>query len=401
MFSKRVQQIPGSPTVALNSKAKALKAAGHRVFNFTIGEPDFVTPQPVTEAAIIALKNGQTKYGAPGGGQQLREAFADKLRRENSLEYSPSQIVCGMGAKELLFHTALALLDKGDKAIVMAPYWVSYPAHICAAEGTPIVIPPPNDFGRERIDFDQIEKALTENIVKLIYLNSPNNPSGYVFTSQDLSRLAVLLRKFPETIIITDEIYEYLTYGHHHLSLLQVAPDLKERTIIIHGLAKNFAMTGWRVGFAAAPQEIASVLTKLQSQSSTCLPGFIESAAVLALENGRDLVQNELQAYERRRELILQEVKKIPNVEAVTPEGAFYLFLNCKESIAQLTDISSTNQLAEILLTKYFIATVPGEAFGTPGYLRLSFSISEPDILEGINHLREAFKDLAAQSEGS
>jgi aspartate aminotransferase len=394
-FSRRIQAIPGSPTVTLNAKANELMKAGAPVINFTVGEPDFATPEVIVETAIQSLKKGRTKYGSPGGGMPLRKAIAEKLARENQLKFGPENIVCGMGAKEILFHLALGLLNEGDEAMVLAPYWVSYTAHIQAAGATPVIVPMPADFPTSRIDIAALERHATER-TKMIFLNSPNNPSGYVFTESLLLELGNFLRQ-KDWWIISDEIYEYLTFASDHRSLLNFFPELMDRFILVHGVAKNFAMTGWRLGFAGCPPPVAKVLTNLQSQSSTCIPGFIEDAAQKAFELGRSVVRSELVAMKARAEFASQAASKLPHCRSFSPEGAFYLFLDVRELLQHSTSkgVKNAMELCAYLLERHHVALVPGEAFGAPGFIRLSYATSNQNISEGITRMAAAFSALS------
>ncbi len=393
-FSRKIQSIPGSPTVALNAKANELMKAGAPVINFTVGEPDFPTPDIVVEAAIQALRKGRTKYGSPGGGMPLRKAIADKFKRENQLEFEPANIVAGMGAKEILFHLCLGLLNEEDEAIVMAPYWVSYTAHVQATGAKAAVVPMPVDFPTTRIDIDAIEKVATSK-TRMFILNSPNNPAGYVLKESELRRLGEYLCT-KDWWIISDEIYEYLSFTSEHQSLLNLFPELRDRFILVHGVAKNFAMTGWRVGFACCPPAVAKILTNLQSQSSTCLPGFIEDAAQKALELGKSLVRTEIVTMKMRADLAYQQATALPDCSVFKPEGAFYLFIDVRRLLSRIlrTNIKSAMDLCSYLLDKHHVALVPGEAFGAPGFLRLSYATSDHNITEGLKRMRLAFGEL-------
>jgi aspartate aminotransferase len=393
-FSRRIQSIPGSPTVALNAKANELQKAGAPVINFTVGEPDFPTPDIIVETAITSLRKGRTKYGSPGGGMPLRKAISDKFKRENQLEFEPANIVAGMGAKEILFHLCLGLLNEEDEVIVMAPYWVSYTAHVQAAGAKASVVPMPVDFPKTRLDIAAIERAATPN-TRMFILNSPNNPAGYVLDESELRRLGeYLLTK--DWWIISDEIYEYLSFTSEHRSLLNYFPELRDRFILVHGVAKNFAMTGWRVGYACCPPAVAKVLTNLQSQSSTCLPGFIEDAAQKAFELGKALVRTELVTMKMRSDLAFEHAATLPDCSTFRPEGAFYLFIDVRPLLGRNLPgkIRSAMDLCGYLLDKYHVALVPGEAFGAPGFLRLSYATSDHNITEGLKRMRQAFLEL-------
>ncbi len=392
-FSRRIAALPPSPTVSLNAKAKELESAGQKVLNFTVGEPDFDTPDIVVEAAIAAMRKGRTKYGAAGGGLPLRKAIAAKFARENQIEHNPADIVVGMGAKELLFHLSLALLNDGDEVLIPAPYWVSYPAHVMAAGAVPVIIPM-HEFEQSGITPQTIAKYATAK-TRAIILNSPNNPSGYVMSRENIEELGSYLES-KSWWVISDEIYEYLAFDRPHVSLAQTTPKLRDRLILVHGLAKGYAMTGWRVGFALTPPAVTKPLNILQSQSSTCLPGFIEDASVVALNHGRSLLEDKFTDLQRRRDLVVDRVKQLPGVRYIPPEGAFYIFLDIREALASARKLKDNNSLkfGEYLLSQYHVATVPGDAFGAPGYLRISYATAESEIREGLERVGQALQSI-------
>lgn len=388
-FSQRMSTLPASPTVALNAKAKQLSAEGTKIFNFSVGEPDFETPQPIVDTAIAALKAGRTKYGQAGGGIALRTAIAKKFERENQINHSPDHIVVGVGAKELLFHISLAILNDGDEVLIPAPYWVSYPAHVLAAGARPVIIPM-SEFETNGLTPQVIEKYATPK-TKAIIINSPNNPAGYVLNRDTLETLGVYLESKPWWVI-SDEIYEYLAFDKPHTSLAQTSADLREKLIVVHGMAKGYAMTGWRVGFALTPEKLTKILKVIQSQSSTCLPGFIEDAAETALHLGRDLMESQCLSLRKRRDLALEIVRSWQKISFIQPEGAFYLFLDLRQALASAEKVldNSTLKFGDYLLSKHHVATVPGEAFGAPGFLRISYATSESDLREGLSRIEKA-----------
>jgi aspartate aminotransferase len=390
--SRRILNVKSSPTVALNAKAKALAKEGAKVLNFTVGEPDFPTPAPVVEKAIAALQAGRTKYGPAGGSPEFREAIAAKLRRENNLQFPAEDIVCGVGAKELLFHIFLALLNDGDEVLVPSPYWVSYPDQILAAGGKPVFLPVSENMGEAPIKIADIERLATPRTVGII-LNSPNNPAGYMFSEALSHELGQYLSHKPWWIV-SDEIYEYMAFDRQHVSLLALFPELKDRFIHVNGMSKGYAMTGWRVGYCAGPKAIMKIVRDLQSHSSTCLPPFIEEAATFAISQGPGLLEKEIANLRHRRDLAASLAAQIPGVSFAAPQGAFYLFLNVSEALGQAKQKIDTFTLAEQLLMKHHMALVPGDAFGAPGYLRLSYATSEATITEGMSRLAAALKEL-------
>ena len=393
-ISQFVKRLSPSPTLALNARAKQLQASGKNILNFSVGEPDFPTEESICEKAIEALRQGKTKYGPPGGGLKLREALAAKLKRENKLNYSAEQIVCGMGAKELLFHLFLAILDPEDEVIVQAPYWVSYVEQIRACGAKAVVIPAAKDPSQDPLNLSSLESYSSEKTVAYL-LCSPNNPGGYVVSQSDLEKLARFLQE-KNWWIVSDEVYEYLSYDKPHLSLLELLSSLQDRFIHVNSFSKSFAMTGWRVGYTAGPQSLMKELKKIQSHSSSCLPPFIEEAATFAAEQGKKLMKGKLELLAKRRDRVLEGLKSFPDgVRFVEPQGAFYLFLDLRELLAGSKDYAPHNSLAfcEMLLTDYHMAVVPGEAFGSPGFLRFSYATSDEMIDQGLDLLNQAIKN--------
>ncbi len=393
-LSRRISQLQPSPTVALNMKAKELAEQGHKVINFSVGEPDFPTPAPIVEAAIDALRQGKTKYGAAGGGLPLRKAISAKLEKENQLNYPPSQIVVGVGAKEILFHLALALINEGDEVLIPAPYWVSYTEHVLAAGGKPVIIPCPQSHDAPRLTPEMIKPFVTER-TKGIMLTSPHNPAGYAIGQKELDDLGRFLEDKPWWIV-SDEIYEYMSYDEPHVSLATINPRLRDRFILVNGFSKGYAMTGWRVGYMAGPPAVADLVRTLQTQSSTCLPMFVEEGALKALSIGPQLMQEKMQVLKHRRDMAVQLLSSIPGVAMIPPRGAFYVFVDIRKVLAKSPLYSNDNSLAfsARLLESHHVAMVPGEAFGTPGFLRLSYAVHEDTLKDGLARLREALASV-------
>lgn len=381
-LSSRILSVKSSPTVALNAKAKALGKDGIKVYNFAVGEPDFPTPASVVEVATKALAAGRTKYGPAGGSPEFRQAIADKLARENQVNFKPDEIVVGIGAKEILFHICLATINEGDEVIIPAPYWVSYPDQVIAAGGKPVCLDLPRNIALKPIEIEMLRRAATPRTTAII-LNSPNNPAGYVFDEAQMRELGTFLRDKPWWII-SDEIYEYLAFDRPHVSLLKMFPELADRFILVNGMSKGYAMTGWRVGYCAGPARAMKLVRDLQSHSSTCLPPFIEDAATFAIKQGPSLLADGLKAMQRRRDLAA-EILRDAGIGFVAPQGAFYVFIDTgrKDSMA----------LGEQLLMKHHVAMVPGEAFGAPGYLRMSYATDERTIEDGLKRLVSALRE--------
>ena len=381
-LSRRIANIKPSPTLALNAKANLLKKQGHNVLNFSVGEPDYQTPDIIVQKAIESLKAGRTKYTPAGGGPELRDAIVAKLKRDNNLDFKASQIVVGCGAKEILFHITLALLNDGDEVILTAPCWVSYADQIKAAGAIPVIVPLPQTG---KISLADIEKHASPK-TKMFMLNTPNNPTGYVLTLDETKELTNYLKQ-KNWWVISDEIYEYMAFDSEHISPLQVCPELKDRFILVNGLSKAFAMTGWRVGYCAAPQAIADVVKSLQSHSSTCLPGFIEDAAVVGLNAGKPLMAADVARLKTRRGIAIQTLDKCGGFKYIKPQGAYYIFIDVRD---HLKNGMTSYELSENLLEKYHLAMAPGEAFGSPGWLRLSYATNEDTIKQGIERLHQA-----------
>ena len=392
-LSRRICSLKISPTVALNGKAKKLRAQGLEVLNFAVGEPDYLTPEPIIETAIAALKNGKTKYGPAGGSEALRQAICKKLHKENDLSFQSSQVVCGIGAKEILFHIFLSLLNEGDEVLLTAPFWVSYQDQIKAAGGVPILIP--MNGGEPALNPEDIEKYASPKTVAYV-LCSPNNPAGYALSAGALTELGQYFSK-KDWWIISDEIYEYLSFDAPHSSLLKICPDLQDRFILVNGLSKSFAMTGWRVGYTAGPQQVMNLVKSLQSHSSTCIPPFIEEAATWAVAQGEKLVEEQVQILKKRRDLALDCLQKIPRVNCIKPQGAFYIFVDLREVLTSASRFGNEDSMGfcEYLLEERHLAMVPGEAFGAPGFLRFSYATDEKTITKGLEGLKAAIGALA------
>lgn len=395
-LSRKIASLKPSPTVALNGAAKELRQKGIDVFNFAVGEPDFPTPKIITEKAIESLREGRTKYGPPGGGALIKDSIIQKLAQENGLSYQPDQIVVGIGAKELLFHLFLSLINDGDEVIVFAPYWVSYTDQILAAGGRPVVVPMAQDQESPRITPAMIEAHVSEK-TKAVVINSPNNPGGYVLSRTELEILGQYFQDKPYWVI-SDEIYEYMSFDEEHHSLGNLEPELMDRYIHVNGLSKGAAMTGWRVGYLAAPTPVAKLVKTLQSQSSTCLPPFIEDAAVVALKEGKKLLAPQLKTLIERRDLAVKALESIEGVRFIKPQGAFYIFIDIRQILNGQADTPLESSLAfsRTLLEKYHIAMVPGEAFGVAGFLRLSYATDGKTLEAGLTQFKQAINELRA-----
>lgn len=395
MLSERARRVQPSPTLAIDSMAKAMRSEGKDVINFGVGEPDFDTPENIKEAAIRAIRNGFTKYTPASGISELKDAIIDKLRRENSLSYTPEEIIISCGAKHSLYNIAQALLQKGDEVIIPVPYWVSYPEQVVLNDATPVFV------GTEEEDsFILRPEALRESITprtKALILNSPSNPTGTTYRKKDLEAIAEICLRH-NIIIISDEIYEKLVYDDtHHISIASLGPEMKNRTIVVNGLSKCYAMTGWRIGYAAGPKEIIKAMAAIQSQSTSNPTSIAQKAAVEALRGPQDSVRLMVEEFDRRRRYMVSELNSIEGVSCTKPTGAFYVFPRIDSFFGRTVSnsiIKNSSDLCMYLLKEALVATVPGSAFGDDRYIRLSYATSMENIKKGMERIREALKRL-------
>jgi len=379
-----------SPTLKLSSQAKELIKAGEPVINLTAGEPDFSTPEPVLVAARRALDDGRIGYTASAGIPELRSLVAEYYTRTTGQDYSAGEVIVSNGAKQVLYNTLSVLLNEGDKVAVPLPYWVTYPAQVAALRGETVEIKPTNGW---KVTAEDLERDGAGQCRALI-LNSPSNPTGAVYNRAELEDIAEFCRRH-ELFILTDEIYEDLIYTDEgHISLVQVAPDLRHRIMRITGLSKSYAMTGWRVGFGLAPKDTIDAMTRLQSHSTSNICTIVQKAALAAFDC-RAQVEEMRQAFQRRRDLLVSGLQDIPGVKADLPDGAFYLMLDCRELCGPRSREGGCWSLATHLLEKQKLATIPGKPFGAPGCLRLSFASSEDELREAITRLRQGLQEFA------
>ncbi|MFK7872502.1 MAG: pyridoxal phosphate-dependent aminotransferase [Oligoflexales bacterium] len=397
-FSERIQRVQPSPTLTLNSRARDLKSQGLDILNFAVGEPDYGTPKAVVDIGIEALQQGQTRYGPAGGSLDFKNAVCTKVLRDQKIEIHPQQVVAGVGAKELLFHTFQTLLNDGDEVLIHAPAWVSYMEQIKLAGGTPVMIPLELDEQGEVICTPEQLAAYATPKTRAFILCSPNNPAGYTLSQSSFDGLVSFLEK-TQWWVISDEIYEAMSFDRPHLSVMTASSSLSERTVTINGCSKAFAMTGWRVGYAIGPKDFISHMKNLQSHSSSCLPPFVEKAAIHAIEQGpAELMKTELQHLKEKRIFAAECLKNIPYVRAVQNHGTFYLFVDCNDLI-HATELDSSMSLSLRLLEQHHVAVVPGEAFMAPGYLRFSFATDRSTIQKGFDRLKDCVMSLVKDSK--
>ena len=393
--SKRIATLSPSATMAMNQKGKDLKANGIDVINLSVGEPDFNTPDHIKEAAKKAIDNNFSFYPPAQGFPDLREAISNKFKRENNLDFSPEQIVVSAGAKNSLANVILSLIDKDDEVIVPAPYWVTYVELVKVAEGKNIVIKGTidNDF---KVSVDQIEQAITPK-TKAILLCSPSNPTGSVYNKNELESIAKMLEKHSNIFIITDEIYEHINFVGKHESLAQF-DSVKERVVVVNGVSKAYAMTGWRIGYIGAPLWLAKACTKLQGQFLTGPTSIAQKAAVTALNSDQACVAEMNKAFRRRRDLIIDLLKSVDNIKTIVPDGAFYVFPEISSYFGKSDGdrkIENSTDFCMYLLEKAHIATVPGEAFGEPAGFRISYATSDENIVRAVDRMKNALAKLS------
>lgn len=387
-ISKRAMAIHPSPTLTIDAKAKELKAKGFDVVGFGAGEPDFDTPQPIKSSAYQALNDGHTKYTPASGTVELKKAVCTKLLRDQNLQYEPKNVIIGCGAKHVLYNLFQAICDAGDEVLLPAPYWVSYSEQVSLADGRPVIVPTREEAGF-KLSPEEFRAAITSK-TKAIVLNSPSNPTGAVYTREELQGLAdVAVEK--GILVISDEIYEKLIYdGDKHISVAELGPEIKALTFIVNGVSKTFSMTGWRIGYGVGDAEIIKAMSDLQSHSTSNPTTFCQTASIEALVNPPAEVGMMVAEFERRRNYMVERIQKIPGLRCNKPAGAFYVFANISGIIGKNYKgrmITDGDVLAEMLLDSAGVAVVPGSGFGTPEYIRLSYAISKERIEEGLDRI--------------
>lgn len=394
MLSDRARNIKPSPTLAIDAKAKAMKASGVDVVNFGVGEPDFDTPDNIKEAAIRAIRDGFTKYTPVGGIDALKDAVIEKFRNDNGLEYARDEIIVSCGAKHSLYNIAEALYGPGDEVIIPSPYWVSYPDQVVLNDARPVIVKT-LESDAFMLRPEALESQITKK-TKAIILNSPSNPTGRTYDRKALERIAEVVLKHG-LYVISDEIYEKLVYeGAEHVSIASLDSEIKKRTIVVNGLSKSHAMTGWRVGYTAGPKEIIKAMTNIQSQSTSNPNSVAQKAAVEALTGPQAFVQTMRSEFDRRRRFLVSELNAIADVSCITPTGAFYAFPNISGLFGKIDGkpVFSSSDLALFLLEDANVALVPGDAFGDNNYIRLSYATSMENLQKGVERIRSAVGKL-------
>ena len=394
-YSKKAMNITPSITLAITAKAKELKGAGVDVVSFGAGEPDFNTPKNIMDAAIKSMEEGKTKYTPTSGIIELREAICKKLKEDNNLSYNSNQIIVSTGAKQCLADVFMAILNPGDEVIVPIPYWVSYPELIKLADGVPVFVE-----GKEENDYkytlESLNKVVNDN-TKAIIINSPNNPTGTVYSIEELKEIAEFAKKH-DLIIISDEIYEKLIYdGKKHVSVASLSEDAYNRTIVINGFSKSYAMTGWRLGYAAGNAEVIKLMTSVQSHITSNTNSIAQYAGVEALNGPKDEIEKMVKKFEERRNLMIDRIKNITGLSVIRPEGAFYVMINLKNYLGKSINenvINNSVDFSRELLEYEKVAVIPGSAFGLDKYIRLSYATSEELILKGLDRIENFLNKL-------
>ncbi len=398
-LSKRVSGIKPSPTLAIDAKAKALKAQGVDIIGFGAGEPDFDTPDNIKEAAIKAIKDGFTKYTPVSGIDELKDAIIEKFKMDNGLTYDRSEIIVSCGAKHSLYNIAQAIFDPGDEIIIPAPYWVSYPDQVILNDATPVIVKSGDDF----LLTPELLKDKITSRTKALVINSPSNPTGMAYGRKILESIAEIVMKH-KIYVISDEIYEKIVYdGIEHISIASLGKEIKALTLVVNGLSKAYSMTGWRIGYTAGPKEIISAMTNIQSQSTSNPTSIAQKAAVEALRGPQDSMRKMVEEFDRRRKYMVERLNRMDGVSCVMPSGAFYAFPKVSSLYGKSFNgkvIKNSYDMAGYLLEEAKVAIVPGEPFGADEYIRLSYATSMENIKKGLDRIEEALKKLRSTTHG-
>jgi len=396
IVSNNLKRIKPSPTLAVSQKARELKEAGKDVISLGAGEPDFDTPDNIKQAAIKAINDGDTKYTAVDGTPALKDAIIKKFKRENNLEYQVDQITVGAGGKHVIYNAMVATLNEGDEVVIPAPYWVSYPDIVLLAGGTPTILEC-NEKQGFKINASELEKSITKK-TKWIILNSPSNPTGACYTEDAIRKIAKVLIKHPHVYILSDDIYEHVTYESFKFFTIAQVTDLKERVLTMNGVSKAYAMTGWRIGYAAGPKEIIKAIAKIQSQSTTNPSSISQAAAVEALNGTQDFIKERATSFQERRDFVVKALNEIDGIECLNPDGAFYVFPSCKGLIGKKDnsgkEIKTDTDFVQSLLENSGVAVVQGSAFGLEGFFRISYATSLGNLKKALEKISTFCKNL-------
>jgi len=387
-LSNRVKAVKPSPTLAITARAAELRAAGQDVIGLGAGEPDFDTPDHIKQAAIEAIKAGKTKYTAVDGTASLKQAVIDKFKRDNGFEYAPDQILVSSGGKQSFYNLAQAVLDDGDEVIIPAPYWVSYPDMVLLAGGEP-VIAKADASQNFKITPGQLRGLINEN-TRLFVINSPSNPTGMAYTEEELKALGEVLLEYPKILVATDDMYEHILWtGKPFINILNVCPELYDRTLVLNGVSKAYSMTGWRIGYAAGPADIIKAMKKVQSQSTSNPCSISQAASEAALNGPQECIAEMLTAFKERHDYVVERLNNIPGVECLPADGTFYVFPDIAGMLENLEGVKNDLELAELLIEKAGVALVPGTAFGSPGHMRISIATSMENLKEALDRIEK------------
>jgi aspartate aminotransferase len=392
IISNSLKRIKPSPTIAVTQKARELRAAGKDVIGLGAGEPDFDTPDNVKRAAIKAIKDGDTKYTAVDGTPALKKAIINKFKRENNLTYTADQITVGTGGKQVLYNAFMATLNKGDEVIIPAPFWVSYPDMVLLAGGKPKIVKCSEADGF-KLTTKSLKKAITKN-TKWLILNSPSNPTGAGYTKKEINDLAKVLIKHKNVHILSDDIYEHISYDNFKFYTIAQVSKLKDRTLTMNGVSKSYAMTGWRIGYAAGPKDIIKAIGKIQSQSTSNPSSISQAAAVEALNGNQSFIKKRSKAFKERRNFVVKSLNAINGISCLTPNGAFYVFPSCKGLLNKKTGLKTDTDFVQKLLEKSNVAVVQGSAFGLDGYFRISYATSMQNLKKAMERIRSFCESL-------
>ena len=390
--SNSLKRIKPSPTIAVTTKARELRAAGKDVIGLGAGEPDFDTPDNIKGAAIEAINNGDTKYTAVDGTPALKKAIQAKFKRENNLSYDLNQITVGTGGKQVLYNAFMATVNKGDEVIIPAPYWVSYPDIILLAGGKPKIVKC-DEKDNFKLTTQKLKNAISKK-TKWIILNSPSNPTGSSYSKSEIKEIAEVLKKNKKVYILSDDIYEHITYDDFKFSTIAEVKELKDRTLTMNGVSKSYSMTGWRIGYAAGPVEIIKAISKIQSQSTSNPSSISQAAAVEALNGTQDFIKTRADSFKERRNFVVDSLNNIKGITCLKPEGAFYVFPSCKGLLNKKTKLKSDTEFVQKLLEKANVAVVQGSAFGLPGYFRISYATSMENLKKAMERIKNFCEDL-------
>jgi aspartate aminotransferase len=387
-LSSRVQRVKPSPTLAVTALAAKLRSEGKDVIGLGAGEPDFDTPEHIKQAGIEAIRSGQTRYTAVDGTAELKQAIIDKFQRDNGLSYNPDQILVSCGGKQSFYNLCQALIDPEDEVIIPAPYWVSYPDMVLLADGKPVIVEAGQEQGFKLLP-EQLEAAITDR-TKLFVINSPSNPTGVAYSLEELRALGEVLKKHPDILIATDDMYEHIVFGDNEfVNILNACPELTERTIVLNGVSKAYSMTGWRIGYAGGPTDLMKAMKKVQSQSTSNPTSISQAASVAALNGDQGCIAEMLKAFEQRHAFVVERLNAIDGISCLPSDGTFYSFPDVRGVVEKL-GLADDTALGEYLLNQAGVAVVPGSAFGLSGHIRLSFATSMENLEQSLDRIAAA-----------